>query len=66
MTTLEHAFNAKDMNSLILKIIRGQVRLSEEIKVSLLILLIGLDSSNSKTVQRSASLADQSYAEQES
>ena len=31
MTTLEHAFNAKDMNSLILKIIRGQVRLSEEI-----------------------------------
>ena len=27
MTTLEHAFNAKDMNSLVLKIIRGQVRL---------------------------------------
>jgi hypothetical protein len=26
MTTLEHAFNAKDMNSLVLKIIRGQVR----------------------------------------
>jgi NIMA (never in mitosis gene a)-related kinase len=25
MTTLEHAFNAKDMNSLVLKIIRGQV-----------------------------------------
>ncbi|CAF3785045.1 unnamed protein product [Adineta steineri] len=25
MTTLEHAFNAKDMNSLVLKIIRGQI-----------------------------------------
>jgi hypothetical protein len=30
MTSLEHAFNAKDMNSLSLKIIRGQVRIVNE------------------------------------
>lgn len=33
MTTLEHAFNAKDMNSLVLKIIRGQACFSSYSKM---------------------------------
>ena len=52
MTTLEHAFNAKDMNSLVLKIIRGQVRLENlRESVSNLSLAGILDATNIEKIQ---------------
>jgi hypothetical protein len=47
MTTLEHAFNAKDMNSLVLKIIRGQVNWDLLI---FLLAFLNLDATNIKKI----------------
>ena len=43
MTTLKHAFNAKDMNSLVYKILKGKVIVCCGIKVCLLLFLCQCD-----------------------
>ncbi|CAF0871108.1 unnamed protein product [Rotaria sordida] len=65
MTTLEHAFNAKDMNSLVLKIIRGQIpQTSKKYSESLTALIKSMLSKNPNDRPTAKKILQNTYIKQ--